>query len=223
MITIPTGELTGLIADTAPFAFPEDDLPDVNVIRLEWDGDMLHATATDTMRSARSTWHPDDSDGGEQDSMFAVFGGADDRWVIYISLDDAKEAAKVFKLPTKENRAPLTLTYDHGRLVIARNRDTGHTAHTMVLEGKVVNFPNLTRDLDDSVTATEVGQVHYTGTHLAAFGVVRQRGPLQMLFAGPGRPTRVRIGSRFVGAIWPQPLGGGRDVVREPQLAEAVA
>lgn len=64
-VTITTGDLCGLLLDVAPFAFPDDDLPDVNVIRLEWDGAMLHASATDTLRAARSSWHPDDSDGDE--------------------------------------------------------------------------------------------------------------------------------------------------------------
>ncbi|MBM0235923.1 hypothetical protein JNW88_00275 [Micromonospora sp. ATA32] len=64
MITIPTGDLVGVLADVIPFAFPEDDLPHVNCVRLEWDGEMLHAEATDTLHAARSSWHPDDDRDG---------------------------------------------------------------------------------------------------------------------------------------------------------------
>ncbi len=213
MITIPTSDLCGLLTDVAPFAFPDDDLPDVNVVRVEWDGNMLHASATDTMRAARSSWHPSDSD--DNDTMFAVYGGADDRWSLLVDLAEAKEIAKVFSLPKKEGATPLTLTYDNGRLVIARNRDTGHTAHTMVVEGRLVNFPNLGGMLDTAIQPVATGVVDYSGALLAPFGLVRQRGGLLRMTFGAQR-TRITIGDRFVGTIQPQPTGQ-RDV--EPTLA----
>jgi hypothetical protein len=83
VITIPTGELTGLLSDVLVFAFPEDDLPHVNCVRIEWDGEMLHAEATDTLHAARSSWHPDDIDGNDsQPSLHNPLGGDDDRWVV---------------------------------------------------------------------------------------------------------------------------------------------
>ncbi|WP_213451561.1 hypothetical protein [Rhizomonospora bruguierae] len=59
MITIPTGELVGLLGDVVPFASPDKDMPNYNVVRLEWDGEMLHALTCDTIRIGWSSWHPD--------------------------------------------------------------------------------------------------------------------------------------------------------------------
>lgn len=209
-VTIQTGELCGLINDAAPFAFPEDDLPDLNVIRLEWEGGLLHATATDSMRSARSSWSPDDED-GQQDTMFAAFGGADDRWVIYLGLADAKEVVKVFKLSAKESGTPLTLTCERNTLTVDRSRDTGHQAVKMRVDGKLVNFPDLSKDLDHDLMPEAVEELSYVGPHLAAFGLVRQRGTFLLTFGGLRGITRVQVGDRFVGAIRPQPVGSRED------------
>lgn len=206
MITIPTAEFVGLITDVAAFALDNDDLPDYRIIRLSWDGQRLHAAATDTLRTARSTWDPDDDEGG-QDSMFDVLGGADEPWALLVDLRDAKELAKIYKLPAKEGRTPLTLTYDNGVLVVDRSRDTGHQAIRTRAEGQAVNFPDLRSVLDVPVLPQAVEELTFTGSHLAALGQVRQRGPLTLTFQGPRQVTVARVGSRFVAVLPPQPLG----------------
>lgn len=209
-ITIPTAEFVGLINDVAPFAFPKDDLPDVNVVRLEWDGDMLHTTATDTMRAARSSWHPDDDPHNAknvQDAMFTVYGGADDRWALIAGLADAKELVKIYKLSDKEAQSPLTLDYDGGRLKVRRSRDTGHQAITTIVEGRMVEFPDVGKLLDAEPRIEGVEEIHYAGRHLADFGTVRQRGTMRLTFGGPTRATRVTIGDRFLGTIRPERMG----------------
>lgn len=79
MICVPTGDLTGILADVTHFASPDLEVPQLNCVRVEWDGEMLHALATDTIRIAWSSWHRDDEPDGEtQDDLFTEFGGADD-------------------------------------------------------------------------------------------------------------------------------------------------
>jgi hypothetical protein len=208
-ITIPTSEFVGLITDVAPFAFPKPDLPDVNVVRLEWTGEMLHASTTDTMRCARSSWHPDDdpttSGKHKQDALFGVYGGADDRWVVIAGLDDAREIAKIYKLPDKEGLTPLQLDYSRNRLRVIRSADTGHQAITTVVQPRMAEFPDLRKILDvDLLESEAVGQIAYTGRHLADLGTVRQRGTLRLNFAGDRRATRVTIGDRFVATLRPE-------------------
>jgi hypothetical protein len=203
VITLPTREFVGLLGDAIPFALDSDDLPDYRIVRVEWDGKRLHASATDTMRAARSTWDPDDDDAG-QSAMFPVLGGVDDRWAVLVDLAEAKELAKVYKLPAKEGDTPLTLDYRNGYLVVDRSKDTGHSAIKVVVQGRLVNFPNLSKQA--------VEELPYTGGQLAAFGQVRQRGPMTLTFQGPREPTVVRIGERFVGTLMPA-------IVKRPEPA----
>jgi hypothetical protein len=211
VITIPTAEFIGLLGDVTPFAFPDDDYPDLNVVRLEWDGDMLHASATDTLRMVRSSWHPDDDeDGNETPGLVNPYGGADDRWALFMRLDDAKELIKHFKLPSKEGRIPLTLNHLDGLLKVNRSADSGHQEVTAVVVGRFCEFPDLAAVLDSEPLYELVSEMRYTGRHLADFGVVRQRGPMSLTFCGSQRATRVRIGSRFVGTIRPDRSGEPR-------------
>lgn len=207
MITLPTREFVGLLADVIPFALASDDLPDLNVVRLEWDGKRLHAAATDTLRAVRSTWDPTDDDGDSgQEAMFQMLGGADDRWVVLIGLPEAKELVSIYKLPAKESGTPLTLDQRDMNLIVDRSRDTGHSAIKTVIESQAVNFPNLSTVLDVPVIPQAVEELPYSGKQLAAFGSVRQRGPLTMTFQGPRNPTVVRIGERFIGTLMPAKL-----------------
>jgi hypothetical protein len=217
-ITIPTTEFVGLIGDVLAFAFPKLDLPHVNCVRFDWDGEMLHAAATDTLRAARSSWHPDDADGSsDQDSLFTTLGGADDPWTVIAGYAEARELVSVYKLPSKEGRTPLALDYNRGSLRVIRTRDTGHQAITTVVESKAVDFPDVRKALDVEPVVEGVEAIHFVGQHLADLGSVRQRGALRLTFAGPRRATRVTIGERFVATLNPDRVGerehgGGLDL-----------
>lgn len=218
MITIPTADLTGVLADVLPFAFPEDDLPHVNCVRIEWDGDMLHAEATDTLHAARSSWHPDDDRDGNngQATLTNPLGGADDRWALIVAYADAKEVVKDYKLPAKESGCPLELDYHRGALTIRRSRDTGHTAKKITLEGRMVDFPTVGRILDEAPPEHPTGKVRYAGASFARVGQVRQRG-LMELTHGRSR-THVTIGDRFVASLAPE-RSGERDQPTLPNAA----
>lgn len=211
MITIPTGDLTGILADVIPFAFPDEDIPDINCVRLEWDGGSLHALATDRYRLAISTWQPGDLDesDGVQDDLFTDWGGGDDPWSMSIALDEAKELVKVFKLGPKEWHTPLTVDYDAERwhAKVVRSRDTGHSAITVVTPDMRAEFPDLRALLAKHDGLEAVRGLAFTAKLLADFAKVRPRGPMDMKFTGEGGMTHVTIGERFVGAIQPVRLG----------------
>lgn len=204
MITIPTGELTGVLSDVIPFAVPDEDLPDLNCVRLEWDGEVLHAFSHDLTRTAWSQWSPDDPPpAGLQDLLGVDWGGADDPWAITLALADAKEIVSVFKLPSKERQCPLTVDLLDARLKVVRSRETSRSALTGVWADAAVEFTDVRAQLAQWDRIRPVRSVAYTAALLADFEVVRPRGPLRLTFTGEETPTLVEIGTRFVGAILP--------------------
>jgi len=205
-ITIPTGELIGLLGDVLPFAFTDDDLPDINAVRLHWDGSMLHAQATDRFRIGWSSWHPDDDpDVDYQEDIFAPLGGADDPWTATLPLAAAQETVQVFKLSKKLAHILLTVDHDaeNGRLTIRRDRTAGMSALRLVHDVPLLNFPDVSRTLAEHNEVKPVAGIAFTAKYLADFSRVRARGPLTLSFAGQSGLTHVAIGKRFTGAIAP--------------------
>lgn len=205
MITIPTAELVGLLSDTIPFAHPDKNEDVLRSVRIDWDGRMLHATATDRARIGWARWHPDDApDVDYQDDLFVDLGGHDTPWTAVIGLDDAKDAVKMFKLPAKEGHAPLTVDLQRGQLRVSRSRDTGHSAITHVMRDATIgDYPDSRTAFDDLPGLDFVDRLAFTAAYLADFAKVRPRGPLAMRFAGPDRLVHVQIGERFSGLIMP--------------------
>lgn len=206
MITIPTGDLTGVLADVLPFVSPDEDLPMLNAVRVEWDGKQLHALATDRYRVAWSTWDPDDDpiDGEVQDDLFTTWGGADAAWTITVPADDVGALVKNYRLPKKEQRTPLTVGYETGRLQVARARETGHSALTAVvdgLDGPNMVYPDLRKFLSDHDVLELIDHAMFSARYMADFAKVRNRGPMELKFTSV--LTHVSIGPRFVGAIMP--------------------
>jgi hypothetical protein len=204
-ITIPTCELVGILADAIPFASTDDDFPSINAVHLSWDGEQLQAQATDRIAIGRSRWYPtDEPDNTQQEDLFTRWGGGDDPWSILLPLDDARDIVTVFKLPTKEGWAPLTVEhlYDN-RVKVVRSRDTGHSALTQVVEAAEAPFPVLDAILDPEPITAKIEHVALDAKQLAKFAKVRPRGPLGITFTGENRPALVAIGERFSGAIMP--------------------
>lgn len=205
MITIPTCELVGIIADVVTFASTDKEYPAINAVRIYWDGDNLRTEATDRYIIGRAFWHPgDDPEIDVQEELGTDWGGADDPWSVVVPLADAKDIVSVFKLPPKEGWAALTVELiDDHRLKIVRHRDTGHSALTQVIAGSEAAFPNVYALIKDALFDVEIGQVAFNAKAIAGFAKVRQRGPLQLSFSGENKMARVTIGARFDGAIMP--------------------
>ena len=214
-LTVPTWDLVGVIADCLPFASKDEEMPMLHGVRVEWDGERLHALATDRYRIAWSQWHPDDDPPTDtQDDLWTERGGADDPWSVFLHLDDATELVKVYKLPLKQSSTPLTVDMDtdRGRLTIKRDRDTGHSAITAVFDGQL---------LADNSALGEVDQAAFTAKYLADFAKVRCSGPMMMRFTGPDRLVHVSIGERFVGAIMPVRTGETADGEQPTHAAQS--
>jgi hypothetical protein len=99
MITIPTGELIGLVNDVLPFVDSDKDSPTTHCVRVEQVGDRLTTLATSRTMAARSTWSPDDG-------PVEIAGNFD----IRISPAEAKAIVSTFKLPDKLSAAPLEIS-----------------------------------------------------------------------------------------------------------------
>lgn len=204
MITIPTGDFTGILADVLPFAFPKPDLAELNTIRLEWDGEMLHAVATDISRAGWSMWAPDDDhDDDYQTDITTRWGGADEPWSVLLPYDDAQHLVKTYKLAAKEWHVPLTVEEDRGALLVKRSADTGHAAIRTDIRGRFVEFPDPREVLEARQDFKPLPALAFSPRQLADFGKVRPRGPMVMGFTGELTRTVVRIGNRFVGSIQP--------------------
>lgn len=204
MITIPTGDLVGILTDVLPFAFPHDDFPVLHSVRLDWDGRQLHALTTDRYRIGWATWEPGDiTDADVQDDLFTEWGSGDQPWRCTLALPDAKEIARVFKLGPKEGQVPLTLDYeaDRLRLTVKRAKETGHSAITISAEDQMANFPDVRKLLASADRLSPRRDIQYNAAYLADFAKVRARGPLVMKHTKG--LTHVSIGERFVGAIMP--------------------
>lgn len=212
MITIRTADFTGILADVIPFASTDAELLSLNVVRVEWDGKVLHAHATDRYRIGIASWDPDDApEIDSQDDLFTDFGGADEPWAVNVDLDDAKHLVKTYKLPAKQGNTPITVEVINGDMKVVRDRKTGHSAITVKVDGMSEPFPDLRELLAGKDAIKPVSGLAFGARFLADFGKVRPRGPLELDFTGSSSLTHVRIGERFVGAIMPTRLGDERE------------
>lgn len=211
MITIPTGDLVGIFSDVIPMACEDDDLPQINCVRLEWDG-QLHAMATDRYRLAWSSWNPEDKpEKQHQPALDTEWGGGDGHWAVTIGLDDAKHLVKTYKLKGKDAYyVPLTVELGDDVITVTRSRVTGYTAITTVVPDRIEGFPDLRQVLSKHDVAVATTELALNAKYLADFAKVRPRGPLQMVLTGPKSLVHISIGDRFIGAIQPV-VEGGRD------------
>lgn len=205
MITLPICELTGLLNDTIPFALDDPEFPDLNCLRITWDGQLLHTQAHDGTHAAWASWSPDDDPDGEtQESLLEPYGGDDQPWDVTVKLVDAKATVKMHKVDKKQMFAPIQIGVDDtGNLRIVRNRQPGLMAITTTIEGQQVTFPDLAEVLAKHDRADAVRNIAFTAAQLAHFGQVRPRGPMEVTFTGGRGPALVRIGERFTGLITP--------------------
>lgn len=201
-ITIPTGSLITLLGNVTPFASPHEDMPDFNVVRIKWDGTVLTLAATDSSRFVRDTWAPKEFEGNDK-TLFRLFGGADDYWCMFISLDDALELIKHFKLPGKEWNTPITLDHYNGELKVSRVGTLGHQDLTAVVLTHNVEFPNIERILDTPPAIGAVDVIGFSQSQMSAFCSVVADGPMVFTYCGVEKSARVAIGQWFRGTVRP--------------------
>lgn len=222
MITIPTRDLVGIIGDVLAFAWPDDENPRFNVVKLEWDGDNLHAYATDSYVMAWSRWSSIDvKDPGEDTSPW---GGWSDPWSIVLDLADAKKVASIFKLPAKEGGTAVRIHPQKRQVKIVREHSEARAGITLMLdesssvpmmpppdaidrtvrEDHHLYFPDLRSKLLQWAEREDVPttKLMVNPRLLAKFNTARPMGPMKMRISGEDA-VLVSIGEWFCGAIQP--------------------
>jgi hypothetical protein len=214
VITIPTTELIGGISDVLPIILdPKSDLAGLVV---EWDGESLHFTAYDVFAAATVAWTP--GEGAERDDQIQTessdsgyepeWGGDDAPWRTWIWLDSAKEILKLFKLPAKLWRFPVTLKCSPtGDRLILERTDSPRGDRLLTVPAD----PDKARREIPDVRAIALGLKNtdasvcqsYFHSRLGAFGTARAHGTLTMFFGSENEPTAIMMGSRYRGFIYP--------------------
>lgn len=222
MITIPTYELLGMIADMLPFVDSDKDSAATHCVRIEQADDTLTMLATNRSQMFRVTWTPEDPELGLGLGSFDV----------RVTPADAKVIANAFKLPEKLSHAPLTVSAsrvmassDHlYRLKITRDADALWPATTVTVTGWGV--PNVDEgdspEIDIHGTINALGRddrvdamLTRTGFNpklLANLGKVERHGVVKMSFCSgrDGAPMYVHAGKRFDGVMFPAKLESGQ-------------
>lgn len=215
MITIPTTELIGCLADVLPQI--SDEKSALAGVKIEWDGESLHFTTYDVLSGATVLWTPgegpeEEADDEQEDIRW---GGDDAPWATWIWLASAKEILKLFKLPAKLWRVPVTVkcSTSRDRLIIERtDSPRGERLLTVPADPEQLkNIPDV-RAVADRVGrqlgAIPIGAA-FTTSRLGAFGAVRPHAGLTLHFGADGDPVGIHVGSRFAGFIY---QAGARNV-----------
>ncbi len=207
MLTIPTRDLLGCIADALPFIPSDKDDTTLRCVQLRWDGSLLHVSATDRYRVAISSWDPDDTpDDDVQYEIGTVLGeDSDGTWECMLSADDAGHLLKTAKPSKGHEYAPLFVTLDGELVKVRRDREAQVPGFSLIYEGLDLEFPDLRGHVVEAAGKAEpVKEISFNAVYLATFGSVRQRGNTsRWTFAGDRGPAVVEIGERFVGALMP--------------------
>lgn len=217
MLIVPTGDLVGLLSDVLPFADPSKDSPNFGVL-IEWDGEALHAHATDSLSAGISTWDLDniDRDLAEQAEQLGVHYGptqeSEPRWRVFVGLDDAKEIVKTFKLAFKFRGVPLHVKVNESRsrFMVERTRDTGKTEHVMSVQPVHEHegtFPDLRAQIARAEQNVQPStRIPVYGHRLAALEHAGRHGVIEQIpiaFAD-SELVVVRAGEAFVGFVTPE-------------------
>lgn len=210
MITIPTTELIGCLSDVLPvISDPKDDLAGV---KIYWDGESLHFTTYDVNSGATVVWTPGEGAEGDYDDDGTIddieWGGPDDPWQTWIPLAQAKEILKLFKLPAKLWRFPVTLkcSLSGDRLTVERT-DSPKGERLLSIPGmpeqlsKIPDVRNYCQDQDFSPTDRHM--IGFAPFRIGAFGNVRPHGMLYLVLGRDGDPVQVNVGLRFAGFVYP--------------------
>lgn len=216
-ITIPTTELIGGLSDVLPIITdPKGSLAGVMV---SWDGEALHFTAYDVYSGGTVEWVPGEgaegatSEDDETPDDEPDWGGDDAAWRTWIWLAQAKEIVKLFNLPAKLWRTPVTMECSIGgdRLIIERmDGPRGYRNLTLDADPSQLKHVADIAAIARSRQITAQVTLAFSPHRLAAFGGVRAHGVMAMELGGENDPVGVSIGTRYVGFIYPAGAKGVR-------------
>lgn len=214
MITIPTTELIGGLNDVLPII--SDPKAELAGVQINWDGEELHFTTYDVHSGAIVSWLPGEGDErvgqieteGPDDGYEPEWGGDDAPWATWIRIEQAKEILKLFKLPAKLWRFPVTLkcSLSGDRLTVERT-DSPKGERLLSIPGApdmLRKIPNVRTYCEDrGRTPASVLGATFNAARLGTFGSVRPHGLMTLIFGQENDPVEVKIGTRFAGFVFP--------------------
>lgn len=212
MLTITTADLAGCIADALNFISPDKEDDQRRVVHLRWDADhdLFHASATDAIRVAISSWSPDDKPEQDVQHELGVELGSDGpSWEFVLTADDAAHLLKTIKPVKGLEYVPLFLDCDGALLGVTRSKEARVPGFALSYDSAGTPFPDLRTVVVEALGRAEpVKEIWWNQALAMDFGKVRQRGnAAKWTFAGSDKPAVVEIGERFVGALMPVRTG----------------
>lgn len=224
MITIPTTELIGCLSAVLPITLdPKDN--SLAGVAIEWDGEALHFTVYDVASGATVRWIPGEGAEGEvgddESDDYASWGGEDSPWRVFIAHADAKEIVKLFKLPAKLWRYPVSLKVNLSstKLIIERNdMSRGERLLTVSTDNAVLrNIPNVRERVEQVASEMNVPSANpcFNGLRLASLGASTAYGVLSFSFLDDGM-VGAQAGTRYAAFVYqsgtnPRPYNFLRD------------
>lgn len=238
-ITIPTSELLGGINDVLPTVL--DPKSSLAGFALEWThnfgadvntDESLRFTAYDVRAGATVEWVPGEGEeaevqGDQEDEVgdgdSITWGGDAAPFRVFVTLADAKEIVKLFKLPAKLWRTPVTLEVSPigSRLIIERH-DSALSERFLSVE----TYNHVLKELpdvrkiatsNDYAPAESLDALAYPNYRFAALAAARPHGIMRITPNGPHEPTQVTMGARFHAFLYRE----GAKVTRHSFLRDA--
>jgi hypothetical protein len=229
MITLSTEELVGMINDVLPMASKNADDQEAHNIRLDVADEQLTLSATNRASAARVFWTPDYESYNEKAEEEGYAGeyaiDSDGPQHVRLSLRDAKSIASSFKLPTKLDFAPVSISIELASSVenlykvkVTRKASLAWTPLTMhaAAEGRPLPLADGTDNGEINVDklislanpstfgAISSPRAAFNPGILAPFAKVTRHGALKFWHSATndGAPMYVEAGDRFTGMIY---------------------
>ena len=227
MITTSAREIVAALENVIPFASPDADDPAYNVVRIDFDGDDLHTSASNRSQHVRyrvdveETGDADDSPSSWQYGLSAEAHP----FSVRIDLQQAKAIAASLKMkPAKLMFAPVTLKVvpdleERNMFKVKFIRDGNDPLWTPLAfhasgHGRPIEEDGDAPEVDIDELIRRVAplkatsdRVAFNAKQLANFAKVVAYGPTEFEFtAGAEQAMRVKIGKRFQGVVWPSKL-----------------
>jgi len=197
VIPVPTADLVDALHNVALFAGKPSDYTDLDVVRVEWDGDHLHVQATNRYVMA---WASPQI--GPRDGVFD--GPADAPWQAGVSTREVKHLAAALRTPDKATITGVGLC--GSTVVFDRQPGPDLTPTTITVPaGDLSEFPPVGALLAAMTDTVPVERIAFGPALLGLFAKVRLpvREPVVFTMDGPTGATRWQMGDRLRGAIQP--------------------
>lgn len=229
-ITIPTTELIGCINDVLPTVLnPKAELYGLAIewqpitvttegLTVETREMSLRFTAYDVQAGATVEWVPGEgaegqiNEGDEDNFDEPNWGGDADPFRVFVRGDHAKDIIKVFKLPAKLWRFPVTLKVNPSQSKLIIEREDGPTAERLLTVPTANDLLRHIPDVHAIATALDVTPawmqgdgdgnfspfiLNYSNARFAALGAVRFHGITRIYPNAIDEPTQIRMGTRY--------------------------